>query len=135
MNNIKKIKNVQNKPEFNKAFEEDAEAPSPLGFITQCTQQQQLVETIHNDVVHNSRIDFYSTAFRFGEINLLSDPFDEDIVQASKSNSTKLVRCLDHPTKKMIIEAVFYTRTLDYEVLQILKNLLNHETIEGYSMI
>ncbi|CAF4394060.1 unnamed protein product, partial [Rotaria sordida] len=38
------------------------------------------------------------------EINLLSDPFDENTVQASKSNSIKLVRCLDHPTKKMIIE-------------------------------
>ncbi|CAF4236678.1 unnamed protein product [Rotaria sordida] len=53
-------------PRFNKAFEEDAEAASPLGFITRCRQQQQLVETIHNDVVHNSRIDFYSTAFKFG---------------------------------------------------------------------
>ena len=35
-----------------------------------------------------------------GEINLRSDPFDEDIVQASKSSSTRLVRYLDHPTKK-----------------------------------
>ena len=55
-------------PRFNKAFEEDAEASSPLDFITRCRKHQQLVETIHNDVVHNSRIDFYSTTFKFGRM-------------------------------------------------------------------
>ncbi|CAF4340456.1 unnamed protein product, partial [Rotaria sordida] len=35
-----------------------------------------------------------------GEINLRSDPSDEDIVQASKSSSRKLMRYLDYPTKR-----------------------------------
>ena len=39
-----------------------------------------------------------------GEINLLSGPFNEDVLQTLKSSCTKLLQYLDHPKQENIIE-------------------------------
>ncbi|CAF2819414.1 unnamed protein product [Rotaria sp. Silwood2] len=52
-------------PKFDKAFEEAANDPLPSDFGTRCRKRQQLIKTIHDDVVNTYGIDFYPTSFEF----------------------------------------------------------------------
>ncbi len=52
-------------PQFDQTFELAAEDPSSKDFRPGCRKKQQLVKTIHDDVINTYDIDFDPIAFEF----------------------------------------------------------------------
>ncbi|CAF3921948.1 unnamed protein product [Rotaria sp. Silwood1] len=79
------------------------------------------------------------TDFFIREINVHSDPFYGDIVQALKSSFTKLVKHLDHPQKENLIDEEQPLFILEHIIMKRYKHskkfLLSHEAIDAYPMI
>ncbi|CAF1332359.1 unnamed protein product [Rotaria sordida] len=73
------------------------------------------------------------------EINLCSDPFAGDIIEALKCSCTKLMKYLEHQQKEKINEEEQPFFILEYLIMKRYKHLkkllLNYETIDAYPII
>ncbi|CAF1491790.1 unnamed protein product [Rotaria sordida] len=119
------------------AEEKEQSEESLMQLIQQAESMRVLINTTNYDYGQvKAKMDI---TYLIREINLRSDPFAGDIIEALKCSCTKLMKYLEHQQKEKINEEEQPFFILEYLIMKRYKHLkkllLNYETIDAYPII
>ncbi|CAF1612981.1 unnamed protein product [Rotaria sordida] len=119
------------------AEEKEQSEESLMQLIRQAESMRVLINTTNYDYGQvKAKMDI---KYLIREINLCSDPFAGDIIEALKCSCTKLMKYLEHQQKEKINEEEQPFFILEYLIMKRYKHLkkllLNYETIDAYPII